>query len=948
MLRRLAAALCAAHAFALAAAPVARAGELIYFPEANRLHRIDVDTIGKKQPPREEVLIQNASDEGGVSDEQLFIAPNRDVNGMLCAFPDGSGRFLMGEDTRQPSPPPGWGVFEHNGLQIGKLTATYFPAQGDPHGCAFGPDPNPNDALLPPLFTSEVGTEDIGGDNGQLILWFPPYDQFPGPPRAYPDTDLPSTNFCKITSDIGTAGGVAVDAVGRVYVASASGFEILRFSPPFPTAPNAGGGCGGIDALGSPVADTVNREVFASQDDAHGMTFFTGLAIGPNGNLFASSVVTGHIGEYDLDGNFVRLVVDPPGDPFPVVLPTPTGNPQGIAFDSKGTLYYADLDLQGTFPFMVDTGDNGKIWRVRFKNKKPLAPELVREGLAFPDAVAVLPGDLERKKAGGKGKTEWRAYAGGPLRQFMNPKEKKLKKAKLDQLRERWRFRTGAIITASPTVARVEVPGEGLIQVVYFASWDNNIYAVRLSDGSKLWNHTADVQPGAEYPAASSVAVERVDVDNVGEREVAFVGVGEVLYALDAVTGEELWRFTAGTGCVDDMGAPPGLCAIDGERNQVETSPIVAEGKVFFGMDVNDRTTGRGGFFAVDAADGRMAWFFDPESGDTCTPEAGDEIRRFDGYHTELELGLPTGFLASRPGCDFDRTTTGCANVWSSPAFDAGRGLLFFGSSNCDTGTPPEPGPPMPPYDEALTALNLDGTPAWRWRPREIDNDDLAFGATPNLFTIKLEGQNVDVVGIGGKDGTYYVLDREGVNKLTQEGFDPLAPLELPYWLKNLVPGGPVGGIIGTPAVDQKARRIYIATAPGLSESMTQQPSVHALDLDTGDILWDNLGDASGTSGNFGPVGATSQLVIAGTFDFPILRFYDAESGDLLLEQLVGDQVTLGGMASGPVTVDGTLLVGSGIGDWTGNPDDTSSITARADCSLVALCVPGSKGCPKD
>ena len=157
---------------------------------------------------------------------------------------------------------------------------------------------------------------------------------------------------------------------------------------------------------------------------------------------------------------------------------------------------------------MVDTGDNGKIWRVRFKNKQArCAPELVREGLAFPDAVAVLPGDLERKKAGGKGKTEWRAYAGGPLRQFMNPKEKKLKKAKLDQLRERWRFRTGAIVTASPTVARVEVPGEGLIQVVYFASWDNNVYAVRLSDGSKLWHFTADVQPGSEYPAASSVAV---------------------------------------------------------------------------------------------------------------------------------------------------------------------------------------------------------------------------------------------------------------------------------------------------------------------------------------------------------------------------------------------------------------------------------------------------------
>ena len=317
------------------------------------------------------MLIQNASDEGGVGDEQLFVAPNRDVNGMLCAFPDGSGRFLMGEDTRQPSPPPGWGVFEHNGLQIGKLTATYFSAQGDPHGCAFGPDPNPNDAVLPPLFTSEVGTEDIAGDDGQLILWFPPYDQFPGPPRAYPDTDLPSTNFCKIASDIGTAGGVAIDAHGARLRRLG---ERLRDPALLAALPDGAERGAAAAEASTPSArrwpTTVNREVFASQDDAHGMTFFTGLAIGPNGNLFASSVVTGHIGEYDLDGNFVRLVVDPPGDPFPVVFPTPTGNPQGIAFDSKGTLYYADLDLEGTFPFMVDTGDNGKIWRVRFEKQE--------------------------------------------------------------------------------------------------------------------------------------------------------------------------------------------------------------------------------------------------------------------------------------------------------------------------------------------------------------------------------------------------------------------------------------------------------------------------------------------------------------------------------------------------------------------------------------------------
>ena len=76
-------------------------------------------------------------------------------------------------------------------------------------------------------------------------------------------------------------------------------------------------------------------------------------------------------------------------------------------------------------------------------------------------------------------------------------------------------------------------------------------------------------------------------------------------------------------------------------------------------------------------------------------------------------------------------------------AYDAARGRLFTASSNCDTDTNPatlRPDPPMPPYDEAIFALGLDGTPAWRWRPREVDNADLAFGAVPNLFTISVGG----------------------------------------------------------------------------------------------------------------------------------------------------------------------------------------------------------------
>src|ERR671918_3191281 len=114
----------------------------------------------------------------------------------------------------------------------------------------------------------------------------------------------------------------------------------------------------------------------------------------------------------------------------------------------------------------------------------------------------------------------------------------------------------------------------------------------------------------------------------------------------------------------------------------------------------------------------------------------------------------------------------------------------------------------MPPYDEAIVALHCNGTPAWRWRPREVDNNNLAFGAVPNLFKIKLGSRTRDVVGVGNKDGTYYVLDREGVNALTGVHWDDPDPSTLPYWATKVVPGVEIGGIPVTAGAHANAVRV--------------------------------------------------------------------------------------------------------------------------------------------
>lgn len=345
--------------------PLPGSGELLFLGEGNRMRVFELGPDASASPPlAETVLIERAA-----SDPER----GRDVNGMVCALPDGSGRFLAGEDTGQPEIPGGWGLFDRQGRQQGKLVATSFASEyPEPYGCAFDGQGR--------LFTTEMGDKGFGHANGQLILWFPPEGGF-GRGEA---------SYCKLAVDLRTPGGVAVDGLGRVYVAESSGLEIQRFSPPFPTSASAEGGCSDRDATGAPLAEPVQREVFTGPWWRKGLLTFSGLALSPRGTLYAASVATGRIGEFDLEGRLLRVVLSPE-EWLP---PYRSGTPQGLAVDSHGNLYFADLDLQWK-DWSLDPGDDGRLWRIPVDERgEPGPPELLRDGLAFPDGLGILDGRI--------------------------------------------------------------------------------------------------------------------------------------------------------------------------------------------------------------------------------------------------------------------------------------------------------------------------------------------------------------------------------------------------------------------------------------------------------------------------------------------------------------------------------------------------------------------------
>jgi len=191
---------------------------------------------------------------------------------------------------------------------------------------------------------------------------------------------------------------------------------------------------------------------------------------------------------------------------------------------------------------------------------------------ALPHALATVLAALLVASAAAAG--EWPTFAGGPHRLFFNPAETQITAANVTGLRVKWKFHAGAIVTASPSVAVVDLPGEGPTQVVFIQSWDHTLYALRMLNGTEVWRLPFPDYPGGSYPNVASA-----DVSVVGGIQRVYVSSEQTMYSIDAQTGTELWHFDAGTGCV----VPPGLCGFSGERNEIESSPLVADGKVFFG-----------------------------------------------------------------------------------------------------------------------------------------------------------------------------------------------------------------------------------------------------------------------------------------------------------------------------------------------------------------------------
>jgi outer membrane protein assembly factor BamB len=482
---------------------------------------------------------------------------------------------------------------------------------------------------------------------------------------------------------------------------------------------------------------------------------------------------------------------------------------------------------------------------------------------------------------------DWPMYGRNLQHTFDNP-HSLIEPNNVAQLQPAWVFPTGDVVSASPAV----VDG-----VVYTGSWDGYFYALNARSGHLRWKFRLDCQttvvpipqvcggppPGPDPRRFTTPGGIATASPAVSHGAVYFAG-GKTVYAVQASDGTVLWKIVI-------CGRPEEKdCASDAnDPTQILSSPAVFDGKLFFGVDTGGVEFGipyRGGFVALDANSGRLIWRFEVD-------------RRLD------RMGR-LGRVQNR----------GCGNVWSSPAIDPGLRLVFFGTADCEE-------QPLPPYHGSVVALDADtGRLRWVFRPRESDPKkcDFDFGASPNL----IEAAGKRYIGIGGKDGTYYLLDR-----LTGGA----------RWATRVVFGGGAGGFFGGAAFD--GEHIFSATAfgdgnvntqmglcdpgyrdptnPNVVDTFVQDPSMHAFDVATGSVLWEANDNQS-----FGPTTLAGHVIFSGFTglsenDLPAIKAYDV-GGRLLFVYPTQVNNRPGMVNSAVVPVGRMVFFGSGnFFDGTGS-----------------------------
>ena len=338
----------------------------------------------------------------------------------------------------------------------------------------------------------------------------------------------------------------------------------------------------------------------------------------------------------------------------------------------------------------------------------------------------------------GQEKRDWPAY-GGAAENMHYSSLAQINRTNVKELAVAWSFDTGEPggLETSPIV----VDG-----TLYGITPAEKVFALDAATGQLLWKFDSGIkgtQPDRGLAYWSSERDKRI-----------LVGVMNFLYALDAVTGKPIEAFGK-EGRIDlrlDLGRTP-------ERQSVVlTSPgIVYKDEIIVGgRNPETLPAPPGDVRAYDVRSGKLRWSFH-------TIPHPDEF----GYLTWPKDAWKY---------------SGAANNWAGMAVDAKRGIVYVptGSAAFDFYGANRVGDDL--FANCLLALNAEtGQRIWHFQGVKHDLWDRDFPSPPTLATVNRDGQQIDAVAQTTKQGFVYLFDRVSGK--------PLFPIAYRKYPRSDVPG---------------------------------------------------------------------------------------------------------------------------------------------------------------
>ena len=444
--------------------------------------------------------------------------------------------------------------------------------------------------------------------------------------------------------------------------------------------------------------------------------------------------------------------------------------------------------------------------------------------------------------------------------------------AEVDDLELAWAF-------ALPEAGDVRTQPAVLGDLVVIGNTDGRVFALDHETGCVRWVH--------QGPSAVRTPIV---VNAKGKLATLYYGdASGFVTALDAATGKSRWRRRVHDHPFAMLTGAPAFHA-------GKIYAPVSSFEVVVALDPRYACcTFKGAVVALDAKTGAVLW--KTSMGESATLQ---KARRLAGD----QYG-PSG-----------------APVWTSPAIDPVRGVLYVGTGENYSS-------PADGWSDAIVAMDLDdGRVRWRrqmtsrdafnlgcfvpFHPNcpEEDGPDLDFGASP--VVAERPGGGAFVL-VGQKSGVVYALDADREGEIV--------------WRRRVGRGGMLGGVHW--GMSLAGDRLFVPVSDreaGGREALPARPGLAALDVASGEVLWqvDVPGDCpKGVVGCFGglsaPASSLENRVLTGGLDGH-LRIFDAESGALVFDWDLRAPIpnapaaVRGGAidAAGPVAAGGLVFVNSG------------------------------------